>query len=55
MIKYIQLNKITDEQLTVWNCLGEWGIFENDIVKYYCMGDSVESDRKDKYNVYVLK
>ena len=55
MIKYNQLNHIADEWLIVWTCLGGWEIFENDSEEYACMGDSVESDCKENYDVNVLK
>ena len=34
---------------------GGWVICKNDSVYCDCMGDSVEYDRKDKYDVNVLK
>ena len=53
MIKYNHLNHIAAEWLIVWTCIGGWEFFENDSVQSDCMGDSVESDRKDKYDVNV--
>ena len=47
------MNHIAAEWLIVWTCIGGWEFFENDSVQSDCMGDSVESDRKDKYDVNV--
>ena len=55
MIKYNQLNQIAAELLIVWNHPGGWGIFENYSVESDCIGGSVESDSKDKYNVNVFR
>ena len=55
IIKYNKLNQIAAKWFILWTHLGGWGIFENDNVVSDCMGDSVESDCKDKYYVNVFK
>ena len=55
MIKYNHFNNIEAEWFIVCNLLGRWGILENGSVNSYCMGDSVESNCKDKSDVNFLK
>ena len=51
MIKYNKLNQIAAEKMILWNHLGGWECFENDSVESEYMGDSLESDLRDKSDV----
>ena len=51
MIKNKQLNHISTEWLILCTRLGGWELSQNDIVESDFMGDSVESDLRDKSDV----